>query len=926
MSSCPSFARRLSVFALLALCVPVVSAGCGSDGSPTAPQGKNGNPTISIALDPTSASVEQGASTEVDATVTAAGGFSGSVGIAVKGAPGGVTGEVGDVKSSGGTTTATVTITVGASVSPGSYDLTVRATGSGVDASEASFSLTVTEASGYQLSATPQQLAIEQGAQGTTDLGIDRSNFTDDVTLAVEGAPGGLTASFDANPVSGSSATLTLVADDTLTADTYTLTIRGTAAGVADRTVDIDVMVTEPGTSAYMMSVDPSPLAVDQGGSGDATVTLTRSNFLDPVTLAAEGLPTGVSVAFSGNPVSGTSATMTVSVDGAVATGDYSFTLRGTATGLADRTRTIQLTVASAPSYTLVLSPTATTIDQAASGTVDVTLSRTHFTGAVDLGVEDLPAGVTASFDNDPLTGDAAVLTLDVGASVAPGDYTLTVRGTATGLADRTATLTLTVAEAPGFSLESIGALSVQQGSSGVRTVTISRTGGFGGDVTVTVTGLPSGVTASVDPATTGGTSVDVTIDVGSGVSVGDYTLTVHGNAAGQPESTRDMVLSVTAAAAGQEVSLDFSVCSASDRPEWLAYQDGSGAWTRVTGVGDVYTFAIASARAGIAIATTSAGGQSSVIVYYATQSELVAGSVENLCDVQAAGKTVTGTVSGLGAGEQAALSLGDASTQALADGTVTFDGVPDGNVDLVGFKASPGDATDRMILARGLAPAAGGDIGTIDFAADGFDPVSGAITVQGGSGAGGLWTVAYATSPSPGACYVAQLQNGTYTSTQFTARGAPSGQQAAGEFHVFMAREGLYTVSTTFADMADHTITFGAALPAATITDISGGGVYRRVRAELTLPSDYGSIVTIAVTDNAGDRSISALATSGWLGGLGVSLEIPDLTGAAGWNDAWAPASSSTSNWLFQATGSSGDRCSEGARSVSASESGTVG
>lgn len=925
MSSCPSFARRRPVFALAVLCLLAFTAGCGSNSSPTAPQKQN--PTISLSIDTTSASVEQGSSTDVHATVTDGGGFSGSVSLTVKGAPSGVTGKVGDVKSSGGTTTATVTISVGATVAPGSYDLTVRATGSGVAASEAAFSLTVTEASGFELSATTQQLVIEQGSQSTTEIDIARTNFSGDVNLAVEGAPGGLTASFDTNPVSGNSATLTIAVDDTVTPDTYTLTIRGTATGLPDRTVDIDVMVTAPGASDYMLGVAPSPLTVDQGGSGDATVTVTRSNFADPVALSAEGVPTGVGVTFADNPVSGNTTTMTVTVDGTVATGDYTFTLRGKATGLADKTLTVDLTVESAPAYTMALSPTTITIDQSASGTVEVTLSRTNFTGAVDLSVENLPTGVTGSFDNDPLSGNAAVLTLDVGGSVTPGDYTLTVRGTAAGLADRTATLTLAVAEAPGFSLDAVAALSVQQGSSGARTVTITRTGGFTGDVTVTVTGMPSGVTASVDPTTTSGTSVDVTIDVGSGVGVGDYTLTLHGNATGQPESTQDLALSVTPAPSGEAVSLDFSTCAAIDRPDWFAYQDGTGPWTQVTGVGDVYSFDIASAKAGVAIKTTSSTGGTSVVAFYATQSEFVSLNAEELCDtLQPTGKTVTGSVSGLGTGEQAMLSLGDATTQAPADGSVTFDAVPSGNLDLVGFKSSVGDATDRMIFMRDLDPSAGADIGTIDFAANGFDPASGTITVQGGSLGAGQWEVDYATSPITGVCYVAPLQSGSYSGTQFTARGAPSGEQQSGDFHVFKAREGINSVSESFADMMAHTISFGQALPTPTITDISGTGAYRRVRVELTLPSDYNSIAQIAVTDNAADRGIAALATPGWLGGLSVSIEIPDLTGATGWNDSWAPTSASTSNWLFLATGASGDTCTEGARSVNTGAAGTIG
>lgn len=923
MSRWSPLAHRSPLYGLGSLFLLAFAVACGSKKDPTPPE----TPTISISISPTSGSVQQGSSSDISVTVTGGGGFSGSANVSLQGAPSGVTGTVGNLQTNGGTTTATLTIAAAADVAPGDYDLTVHATGTGVSPDDASFALTVTAAPAYELSANPAQVAIAQGGQGTTGIGITRTNFTDDVTLAVEGAPSGMTSSFDTNPVGGDLATLTLDADQTVATGTYTLTIRGTATGLADRTVDIDVLVTAPAGSDYMLGLSPPSLIVNQGASGNIDITVTRSNFTASVTLSAEGLPTGVSATFSTNPVTGNASTMTVSAAGTAATGNYSFTLRGTATGLADKTVSVNLAVTSAPAYSLAVSPTSISIAQSASGTVNVSLTRSNFTGAVDLSLENAPAGVTGTFNPDPTTTGASVLTLDVGASVTPGNYTLTVRGTATGLADRTATLTLTVTQAPGFSLQSITPISIQQGSSGVRTVTITRTGGFTGAVTVTVTGLPAGITASVNPATTTGNSVDITINVQGTVAVGSYTATVHGNATGLPESTQTLDISVTTAS-GQSVSLDFSVCTASERPIWLAYQDGAGPWTPVSGTGDTYTFNVASSKAAIAIATMPGAGQSAVFVLYATQTELVTGNLEDLCDVVRTGKTVNASVSGINAAnsEYANLGLGDATTQAWADGGVSFTAVPDGNLDLVGFKSSQADATDRMIFMRDLNPAAGSNIGTIDFATNGFDPLTATITLQGGGGGGGSWEVEYATSPGAGVCYYAPLQSGLLSGNTFTARGAPAGQQQAGDFHYVTATEGLNTVSETFATLANRTIIFGQALPTPTITDISGAGAYRRVRAELTLPAEYNSLATIGLFDASGDHSIAAMATAAWLGGLNVSIEIPNLSGLAGWDDGWAPTSAVTSNWGFTGYGWTGNDCTEGAREVSSTVVGTVG
>lgn len=923
MSAAATGRRRLLAF--MAVALTAFWMGCGGENSPTQTE----TPSISVSITPTSASVVQGASTDINVTVTGAGGFTGAATIALQTPPAGITGAVSGSQTTGGNTTATLTVSVGAGVSPGAYALTVRATGSGVTASQATFSLTVTAAPAYELSATPGQVIIEQGSDGTSTIGISRTNFTGAVTLSVEGAPAGVTSSFDTNPASGNTATLTVAVDASVAASTYTLTIRGTTSSLADRTVTLDLMVTAPSAPDYMLGVSPQALTINQGDSEDANVTVTRSNFTGAVTLAAEGVPADVTVSFSENPVSGTSSTMTVSVSASVTPGDYSFTLRGTATGLADKTLTFDFTVEQSSSYTITLDPAAITIDQAASGMVDVTLTRTNFAEAVDLSLENAPAGVSGSFSVDPATGDASVLTLDVGASTTPGDYSLTVRGTTASLSDETADLTLTVAQAQGFSLDPVTPISVEQGSSGVRAVTLTRSGGFAGDVTVTVTDLPAGITASVSPATTSGNSVDVTVNVSGSVSVGNYTGTVRANATGLPEDTEILDIAVTTAS-GQAVSLDFSVCTSDQRPIWLAYQDGSGPWTPVSGTNDTYSFNVSSATAGIAVALEPAVGATSVFVLYATQAEIVTGDLSELCDFEAVGKSVNGTVSGInqGLGEGSVVSLGDAWTQVSSDGGFSIVGVPGGTVDLVAYKWSFTGATDRVLLSRGLNPSNGANIGTIDFAGgSAFDPVTATITVQGGQGTGmGFLNVEYVTQPSAGACYYAPLDDFAYQSGSFTARGVPTGQQQAGDFHVVTVSDGFFTASEMFAQLQNRTISYGPALPTPTVTDVSGSAAFRRARIELTLPAEYNSLASFGLVDDTGDRSFFMLATADWLGGQSVTLETPDLSAVPGWDDAWVPTSSSTSDWLFSASSWTGTDCTENARSSSAMILGSVG
>lgn len=108
----------------------------------------------------------------------------------------------------------------------------------------------------------------------------------------------------------------------------------------------------------------------------------------------------------------------------------------------------VSLTVMAAPSLTLALASSSLVIQQGQAAPDDVTLTRTNFTANVTLELEGAPAGVTFAFAPNPATATTSTLTITVEATVAPGDYPLTVRGTAVGLADRTVPLTLTVTTA----------------------------------------------------------------------------------------------------------------------------------------------------------------------------------------------------------------------------------------------------------------------------------------------------------------------------------------------------------------------------------------------------------------------------------------------------------------------------------------------
>jgi subtilase family serine protease len=99
-----------------------------------------------------------------------------------------------------------------------------------------------------------------------------------------------------------------------------------------------------------------------------------------------------------------------------------------------------------------------------------------------------------------------------------------------------------------GFSLSGT-AVSIVQGSSGSSTVTSTPFGGYGSTITLSVSGLPSGVTAAFSPTSIGpsGSSV-LTFTVGATAATGTSSVTVTGTGGDGTIQTTTVSLTVTAA------------------------------------------------------------------------------------------------------------------------------------------------------------------------------------------------------------------------------------------------------------------------------------------------------------------------------------------------------------------------------------------
>jgi hypothetical protein len=304
------------------------------------------------------------------------------------------------------------------------------------------------------------------------------------------------------------------------------------------------ILLTGTGNPApsFTLAASPTSLTVVQSNSATSTITASGQNgFSGSVTLAASGLPSGVTAAFGTNPTTGSSV-LTLTASSTASTGTATVTIKGTSSSLT-ATTTVALTVNAAPSFTLAASPASLTVVQGNSATSTITVTgRNGFSGSVTLAASGLPSGITAAFGTNPTTG-SSVLTLTASTTASTGTATVTIKGTS-GSLTTTTTVALTVNAAPSFTLAaSPASLTITQGSSGKSTITITSQNSFSSATTLSATGLPKGVTASfspssVTPKANGSATSTLTLTASSSATTGTATVTVTGTSSSLTKST----------------------------------------------------------------------------------------------------------------------------------------------------------------------------------------------------------------------------------------------------------------------------------------------------------------------------------------------------------------------------------------------------
>jgi uncharacterized membrane protein len=315
-------------------------------------------------------------------------------------------------------------------------------------------------------------------------------------------------------------------------------------------------------TPDFSVSASPTSLSVTQGQSGSTTISTSVSGgFNSAISLSASGLPAGVTASFSptsiGAPGNG-SSTLTFSASSTATTGTTNVTVTASGGGVT-HTTTVSLTVnaAATPDFTLSASPTSLSVAQGGSGSSTIsTVTSGGFNSSISLSVSGLPSGVTVSFNPGTIAAPgngSSTLTFSASSTATTGTTNVTVNANGGGITHTvTISLTVTATATPNFSVSaSPTSVSVTQGGSGSSTVSTSVSGGFNSAISLSASGLPSGVTASFSPtsiAAPGSGSSTLIFTASSTATTGTTNVTVNATGGG---ITHTVTIALTINASG---------------------------------------------------------------------------------------------------------------------------------------------------------------------------------------------------------------------------------------------------------------------------------------------------------------------------------------------------------------------------------------
>ena len=491
-------------------------------------------------------------------------------------------------ESARGTATFTLTPTQD-TIAEGDETIDVTGTADGFTVTKAEVTLTDDETAPASITLTTSPTSVLESASGTTvtvtatlDGSATRPGATD-VVVSV----GGGTATSGTDYAAVSDFTVTIPKESTSGSGTFTLTPTNDTIAEGDETIDVtgtadgftvtkaEVTLTDDETAPASITLTTSPTSVLESASG-TTVTVTatlggsatRPSATDVVVSVGGGTATSgtdyaavsdFTVTIPKESASGTGTFTLTPTNDAIAEGDETIDVTGTADGFTVTKAEVTLTDDETAPASITLTTSPTSVLESASGTT-VTVTATLDGSATRPSATDVVVSVgggtatsgtdyaavsdfTVTIPKESASGTGTFTLTPTNDAIAEGDETIDVTGTADGFTVTKAEVTLTDDEtAPASITLTTSPTSVLESASGT-TVTVTATL----DGSVTLPGATDVVVSVGGGTATSGTDYaavsdfTVTIPKETASGTGTFTLTPTNDAIAEGDETIDV-------------------------------------------------------------------------------------------------------------------------------------------------------------------------------------------------------------------------------------------------------------------------------------------------------------------------------------------------------------------------------------------------
>jgi hypothetical protein len=357
--------------------------------------------------------------------------------------------------------------------------------------------------------------------------------------------------------------------------------------------------------------------------------------------------------------------------------------------------------------------------------------------------------------------------------------------------------------------------------------------------------------------------------------------------------------------------TISVSYCSPFE-PLWVAFQDGDGPWTHVTPTtangNTVFEYGFSSNRGAIATVLDAAPGSTFLQVLYGAPEELTSVGISSprVCGL-AEVKTLFGTVAGVDVTDVAVVRGGFISEAVVhSGGTFALDVLPPGPRDILAALATQ-TATGpllltKLILLRGIDLPDGASLPVLDFnSPEAFAPVLANVTLEG-VGQDGAFVLTRLRTSNFESQFSFALPDASGPVRPYFA--LPENRLLPGDLQALTVTthggtpNASRSVLLYFRTAVNRTLDVGPDVIAPAISTVATSPSLR-LSAHFTPQDEFydretSIFYTADGTSNVGVSMTTAYAVTRG----GYDLIVPEFSGVAGFNQAWALHAAPSVRW----------------------------